>query len=167
MTTQPAAKAAKGDEKSRYRATLNLPQTAFAMKANLVQNEPASMKRWAKIGVYQKLRAQTAGKDKYVFHDGPPYANGSIHLGHLMNKTLKDLVVRAKNMAGMDCPYVPGWDCHGLPIEHKVMTELVDAGKMAKLATLEEGQRKMIVRKECQKYAEKYVKLQSEQMARL
>ncbi len=167
MTTQPTAKPSKGDEKSRYRGTLNLPQTAFAMKANLVQNEPASQKRWAKIGVYQQLRARAAGKAKYVFHDGPPYANGSIHLGHLMNKTLKDLVVRSRGMMGLDCPYVPGWDCHGLPIEHKVQTELVEAGKFEKIKGLDEWQRKMAVRRECQKHAEKYIKLQAAQMQRL
>jgi isoleucyl-tRNA synthetase len=172
MSHQPAQptqtpKASKGDEKSRYRATLNLPQTSFPMKANLVQNEPASLKRWAKIGVYEKLRSLRAGKGRFVFHDGPPYANGSIHLGHLMNKTLKDFVVRAKSMAGLDCPYIPGWDCHGLPIEHKVMTELVESGKVEKLKTLDEWTRRMAVRRECHKHAEKYIKLQASQMQRL
>jgi isoleucyl-tRNA synthetase len=171
MTTQPPAQPAapkpKGDDKSRYRATLNLPQTTFPMKANLVQNEPASQKRWAKLGLYQKLREQRAGKPRFAFHDGPPYANGSIHLGHLMNKTLKDFVVRARSMDGLDCPYVPGWDCHGLPIEHKVMTELVESGKAEKLKTLDEWTRRMAVRRECQKHAEKYIKLQAGQMQRL
>ncbi len=171
MTTPPPAQPApakpKGEEKSRYRATLNLPQTAFPMKANLVQNEPASQKRWAKLGVYHKLREQRAGKPRFAFHDGPPYANGSIHLGHLMNKTLKDFVVRARSMEGLDCPYVPGWDCHGLPIEHKVMTELVESGKADKLKTLDEWTRRMAVRRECQKHAEKYIKLQAGQMQRL
>lgn len=152
---------------SKYKATLNLPKTSFPMKANLVQNEPASLKRWQQMGLYEKVQELTKGKKRFVFHDGPPYANGSIHLGHLMNKCLKDFVVRSKVMSGHDCPYVPGWDCHGLPIEHKVMTELVEAKKLDKLMTLEEGQRKTIIRKECQKYAEKYVKLQGEQMARL
>jgi isoleucyl-tRNA synthetase len=140
------------------------------MKASLVQNEPASQKRWAKIGVYQKLRERAKGPEntgRYVFHDGPPYANGGIHLGHLMNKTLKDFVVRSKGMAGLDCPYVPGWDCHGLPIEHKVQTELVEAGKFEKIKSLDEWQRRMAVRRECHKHAEKYVKLQSGQMQRL
>jgi isoleucyl-tRNA synthetase len=136
------------------------------MKANLVQNEPLSQKRWAKIGVYQKLRAR-ASRGRYVFHDGPPYANGGIHLGHLMNKALKDFVVRTKSMAGLDCPYVPGWDCHGLPIEHKVQTELVEAGKYEKIKGLDEWTRRMAVRRECHKHAEKYVKLQAGQMQRL
>jgi isoleucyl-tRNA synthetase len=158
----------EGDsEKSRYRATLNLPQTGFAMKANLLQNEPASLKRWEKLAVYGKLRELRAGSPAFVFHDGPPYANGSIHLGHLTNKVLKDMVVRSRTMAGFDVKYVPGWDCHGLPIEHKVMTDLVEGGKADKLATLEEGVRKMAVRRECAKHAEKYVKLQSGQFQRL
>jgi isoleucyl-tRNA synthetase len=149
-------------EKKTYKATLNLPQTAFPMKANLVQNEPASMKRWAEMRLYEKTRAARAGsgapKGKYVFHDGPPYANGSIHLGHLLNKVLKDLVVRSKTMEGFDCAYVPGWDCHGLPIEHKVVAELGD-----KAREMEPFQ----IRRKCQAYAEKYVKLQSGQMQRL
>jgi len=158
---------AEGAEKNRYKATLNLPATPFAMKANLVQNEPASLKRWQTMGLYEKVRAARAGKPKFVFHDGPPYANGSIHLGHLMNKCLKDFVVRSKTMMGLDCAYVPGWDCHGLPIEHKVMTELQDAGKLAKIMGLEEGTRKMAVRNECKKYAEKFHKLHTGQMQRL
>lgn len=154
--------------KNRYRETLNLPQTSFAMKANLVQNEPASMKRWQAMGLYQKIRAaRGTSSKKFTFHDGPPYANGGIHLGHLMNKCLKDLVVRSRTMAGFDTPYVPGWDCHGLPIEHKVMTEMVEKGKYEKLKSLPEDQRRMAVRRECQAYAEKYVKLQAGQMQRL
>jgi isoleucyl-tRNA synthetase len=154
-------------ETRSYKDTLNLPKTGFPMKASLVQNEPASLKRWQQMKLYERLRAQMAGQPRFVFHDGPPYANGNIHMGHLMNKCLKDFVVRSKTMAGFDVPYVPGWDCHGLPIEHKVMTELVEAGKMAKLMSLEESPRKMAVRRECQKYAEKFVKLHTEQMSRL
>jgi isoleucyl-tRNA synthetase len=163
---KPRAEGAK-EEKSRYRATLNLPKTGFAMKANLVQNEPASTKRWAEMRLYERVRDARKGVAPFVFHDGPPYANGSIHLGHLLNKSLKDFVVRSKTMAGLDCPYVPGWDCHGLPIEHKVMTELVESGKIEKLRTLTEDQRRMAVRRECQKYAEKFQKLQASQMQRL
>ena len=165
--------AAGADGAKRYKDTLNLPKTAFSMKANLVQSEPESLKRWARIengrGLYAALqeRRRNVGKGRFVFHDGPPYANGSIHLGHLMNKTLKDFVVRSKSMSGVHCPYVPGWDCHGLPIEHKVMTELKDAGKLDKLMGLEEGTRKMAVRRECQKYAEKFVNLHKTQMSRL
>ena len=163
---QPAASKPK-EEKSKYRASLNLPQTAFAMKANLVQNEPATLKRWQAMNLYATLRQQRAGKPKFVFHDGPPYANGSIHLGHLMNKMLKDFVVRSQTMQDKDVPYVPGWDCHGLPIEHRVMTEMQEKGKTAKLATLTDDQRKVAVRRECQTYAEKYVKLHKDQMQRL
>ena len=166
-----AAPAAQGGapkaEKNRYKDTLNLPQTGFAMKANLVQNEPMSLKRWQAMGLYQQLRGLRAGKPRFVFHDGPPYANGNIHLGHLMNKVLKDLVVRSKSARGFDVPYVPGWDCHGLPIEHKVMTELAEKGKLAKLESLAADQRATAVRRECQAYAEKYVKLHRGQMERL
>jgi isoleucyl-tRNA synthetase len=172
-TTAPhGSPAANGDAPAAksYKDTLNLPKTTFPMKANLVQNEPASVKRWSALGgkgLYETLRAKRASSPKFTFHDGPPYANGNIHMGHLMNKTLKDLVVRTKTMRGLDCAYVPGWDCHGLPIEHKVMQELVESGKMAKVASLPDDQRKMAVRRECQKYAEKYVKLQAGQMERL
>lgn len=168
-TPAPTPAPSKGEEsaKSRYRTTLNLPATTFPMKANLVQNEPATMKRWAKSGVYKRIREAKKGKPSYVFHDGPPYANGSIHLGHLMNKTLKDLVVRSRTMMGFDVPYIPGWDCHGLPIEHKVMTDLVETGKVEKLNTLDTWTRKGAIRRECQKHAEKYIKLQRGQMERL
>ena len=144
----------------RYKKTLNLPKTAFPMKANLVQNEPASIKRWDKLDVYGQLRTKRKEEnaEAFVFHDGPPYANGDIHLGHLLNKVLKDLVVRSQNMLGKDCPYTPGWDCHGLPIEHKVMQELGDkAREMEPIA----------IRRKCKTYAEKFVKLQKGQMQRL
>jgi isoleucyl-tRNA synthetase len=164
QTTEPQSAARS------YKDTLNLPKTTFPMKASLVQNEPASMKRWAAVGgkgLYDTLRAERAAAPKFTFHDGPPYANGNIHMGHLMNKVLKDLVVRSKGLRGLDCAYIPGWDCHGLPIEHKVMTELQEAGKLDKISALPDDQRKMAVRRECQKYAEKYVKLQAGQMERL
>ncbi|GAB4191003.1 MAG: isoleucine--tRNA ligase [Phycisphaeraceae bacterium] len=141
-----------------YKKTLNLPRTSFPMKANLVQNEPASLKRWDKLGLYSKLRDRQHPKGRYVFHDGPPYANGSIHLGHLLNKVLKDFVVRSKTMAGYDVPYVPGWDCHGLPIEHKVMQELGEQARQMQ---------PIQVRRKCKSYADKFVKLQSGQMQRL
>lgn len=153
--------------KNRYKQSLNLPKTRFAMKANLVQNEPASIKRWQKLDLYSTLRERCAGKPRFVFHDGPPYANGSIHLGHVLNKTLKDMVVRSRTMMGFDVPFIPGWDCHGLPIEHKVMTGLVESGKIAKLLTLDDDTRRMAIRRECQGYAKKYVKLQSGEMTRL
>ncbi|WEJ73174.1 isoleucine--tRNA ligase [Pseudomonas sp. PSE14] len=105
-----------------YKATLNLPETDFPMKAGLPQREPQTLKLWNDIGLYQKLRKIGEGRPKFVLHDGPPYANGSIHIGHAVNKILKDIIVRSKTLAGYDAPYVPGWDCHGLPIEHKVET---------------------------------------------
>ncbi|SEJ33548.1 Isoleucyl-tRNA synthetase [Pseudomonas linyingensis] len=103
-----------------YKATLNLPDTAFPMKAGLPQREPEMLKHWDSIDLYGKLRALGATRPKFVLHDGPPYANGNIHIGHAVNKVLKDIIVRSKTLAGYDAPYVPGWDCHGLPIEHKV-----------------------------------------------
>ncbi|MCX5659146.1 MAG: isoleucine--tRNA ligase, partial [Planctomycetota bacterium] len=145
-------------DKKNYKSTLNLPQTQFPMKANLVQQEPAAIKRWQEAGLYKQVRDARAGAPKFSFHDGPPYANGSIHLGHLLNKALKDFVVRSRTMEGKDCPYIPGWDCHGLPIEHKVVQELGE-----KARTMEPFQ----IRRRCQTYAEKFVKLQSGQMQRL
>ncbi len=167
--TVPSAGADRGEAagKKTYKDTLNLPRTSFAMKANLVQNEPASLKRWAAMDLYQRVRETGVGKKPFVFHDGPPYANGSIHLGHMLNKCLKDFVVRCRTMAGYDCAFVPGWDCHGLPIEHKVMLELQESGKLDKLNSLSEGDRKMAIRRECRKYAEKYHKLHTQQMTRL
>jgi isoleucyl-tRNA synthetase len=155
-----------GTARRSYKDSLNLPKTAFAMKANLVQNEPASIKRWQTMNLYERVREARAGAPKFVFHDGPPYANGALHLGHLMNRCLKDFVVRSRTMAGFDCPFVPGWDCHGLPIEHKVLSDLLEAKKLDKLMSLEEGARKMAVRRECQKHAEKFQKLHTQQMLR-
>ncbi|MFE1813568.1 isoleucine--tRNA ligase [Metapseudomonas otitidis] len=105
-----------------YKATLNLPETAFPMKAGLPQREPETLQRWYSIGLYQKLRQIGEGRPTFILHDGPPYANGEIHIGHALNKILKDIIVRSKTLSGYDAPYVPGWDCHGLPIEHKVET---------------------------------------------
>jgi isoleucyl-tRNA synthetase len=152
-----------------YKQSLNLPKTAFPMRANLAQNEPQSEKRWDQTRLYAKMQEsrKAAGAEPYVFHDGPPYANGSIHVGHLLNKVLKDIVVRSRLLMGYNCPYIPGWDCHGLPIEHRVMTELVESGKVEKLNSLTDDQRRIAVRRECAKYAEKFVKLQMGQMKRL
>ena len=144
------------------KSTLNLPKTDFPMKANLPQNEPKTLARWEEMGIYERIR--DARKDaanrghKYVLHDGPPYANGALHLGHALNKCLKDFIVKSKNMAGFDAPYVPGWDCHGLPIEIKVDQQL--------------GKKKLQmnpsdVRLECRKYAEKFLDLQREQFKRI
>jgi isoleucyl-tRNA synthetase len=104
--------------------TINLPKTSFSMKANLPQTEPKLVERWEKEGLYAQIRESRAGKPVWVLHDGPPYANGRIHLGTAFNKILKDFVVKSRTMLGFDSPYVPGWDCHGLPIEIKVDSEL-------------------------------------------
>ncbi|HKV94545.1 MAG TPA: isoleucine--tRNA ligase [Candidatus Angelobacter sp.] len=138
--------------------TLNLPLTDFSMKANLPQNEPKWLERWEKTGIYAKIRESRKGAPGYILHDGPPYANGAIHEGHALNKCLKDFVVKSKTMAGFDSPYVPGWDCHGLPIEIKVDEQL--------------GRKKLeipasAVRRECRKYAEKYLNIQRDQFKRL
>ncbi len=153
--------------KVRYKKTLNLPQSAFPMRANLAQNEPQSRRRWDREGLYLRLLEERAGAEPFVFHDGPPYANGSIHAGHVLNKVLKDIVVRSRNLAGRRCPFVPGWDCHGLPIEHKVMTQLVDSGKIEKLNRLDDNARRMAIRRECARYAQKYQRVQAEQIERL
>jgi len=112
------------DQPKPLKSTLNLPQTAFPMKANLPVNEPLRLAAWEQWGLYAQIRAARGGSPRYILHDGPPYANGAIHLGHALNKTLKDFVVKTKTMAGFDAPYVPGWDCHGLPIEIKVDEQL-------------------------------------------
>ena len=138
--------------------TVNLPKTAFPMKANLPQSEPRTLARWYAEDLYGKIRAARAGRPRYVLHDGPPYANGRIHLGTAFNKILKDFVVKSKTMAGFDSPYVPGWDCHGLPIEIKVDSEL--GAKKARMTAAE-------IRRECRKYAEKFVELQREDFKRL
>ncbi|RKZ07913.1 isoleucine--tRNA ligase, partial [bacterium] len=151
----------------QYKKSLNLPRTDFAMRANLAQNEPASRKRWEKRDLYHELLRDRMESTRFVFHDGPPYANGNIHVGHLLNKVLKDFVVRSRFMMGESCPYTPGWDCHGLPIEHRVMQELVEKGKIEKIAALPADQGRMAIRRECAKYAAKFHKLQTEQMKRL
>lgn len=107
---------------SDYKHTLNLPETDFPMRGNLPKREPARVAQWKEMDLYHRLREERQGRELFVLHDGPPYANGSIHLGHALNKILKDIIVKSKNLAGFDAPYVPGWDCHGLPIEHKVET---------------------------------------------
>ena len=138
--------------------TVLLPQTDFPMKAELPRNEPKRLAHWAEIGLYQKLREQGKGRKRYVLHDGPPYANGNIHLGHALNKLLKDFIIKSKTMAGFDSPYIPGWDCHGLPIEIKV-----DGLLGSKKASMSQAE----IRAECRKYAQKYVDLQSQDFQRL
>lgn len=147
-------------EKKNYKATLNLPQTAFPMEAKLTANEPARLQQWKDERLYEKLLTARASskKGKWVLHDGPPFANGDIHIGHLINKTLKDVFLRYKSMQGYQTPYVPGWDCHGLPIEHKIQQDL--GPKIREMSTVE-------VRQKCHAYAQKYVDIQSQQFQRL
>ncbi|MBI5136836.1 MAG: isoleucine--tRNA ligase [Nitrospirae bacterium] len=141
-----------------YKDTLLLPQTPFPMKGNLPQTEPARLAAWAEAGLYGKLRAKSAGRPKFVLHDGPPYANGNIHMGHALNKVLKDVIVKSRTMAGFDAPYVPGWDCHGLPIEHMVLKNLGPRRhQMSQLA----------IREACREHAEKYVTSQRQEFGRL
>ena len=141
-----------------YRSTLNLPDTKFKMKASLAQREPEYLKKWQEEGLYAKVQAATLGRPTYILHDGPPYANGHLHIGHALNKILKDIILRSKRMAGFHCPYVPGWDCHGLPIEHNVDKEL--GGKKREIDTL-------TFRAACRDYANKWVKTQAEEFKRL
>jgi len=143
---------------SDYKKTLNLPQTTFAMKANLPLNEPKRLEQWRGMNLYQLIREKSAGRPKFVLHDGPPYANGRIHIGHALNKTLKDIVVKSRTMLGFDSPYVPGWDCHGLPIEHAVGKEL--GSKKATLSAAE-------IRRICRQFAAKYVDIQRQDFIRL
>ena len=146
------------DGKKPLKATLNLPETAFAMKANLPQNEPARLAGWKADDLYGQIRKARAGAPKFILHDGPPYANGAIHLGHALNKCIKDFVVKTKTMAGFDAPYVPGWDCHGLPIEIKVDEQL--GRKKLEMPAVS-------VRRACREYAQKYVDLQRSQFERI
>src|SRR5436309_3622845 len=107
-----------------YKGTLNLPRTDFPMQAGLVTREPERLKKWEAAGLYQQMQAQRVGAKKFVLHDGPPFANGDVHIGTALNKILKDIIVKYKTLRGCSAPYVPGWDCHGLPIESKVTQEL-------------------------------------------
>jgi isoleucyl-tRNA synthetase len=149
------------EQKRDYRDTVFLPKTDFPMKAGLAAKEPAILDRWANIGVYDRLREQRAGKKRYILHDGPPYANGDIHMGHAMNKVLKDIIVRSRSLMGYDAPYVPGWDCHGLPIEWKV-EEAYRAKKLNK-----DDVPVAQFRAECRAYAEKWVAVQRGEFERL
>jgi isoleucyl-tRNA synthetase len=161
--TVPAPNSKQTDAKPagtrpELKSTLLLPRTDFPMKANLPENEPKRLAAWAEMGLYQQIRDVRQGAPKYILHDGPPYANGPIHLGHALNKCLKDFVVKSKTMAGFDSPYVPGWDCHGLPIEIKIDEQL--------------GRKKLemdpiAVRAACRTYAQKYIDLQRTQFERI
>ena len=141
-----------------YKKTLNLPSTAFPMKGNLAQREPERLKKWTQAELYQQIRKEFAGKPKFILHDGPPYANGEIHIGHAVNKVLKDIIVKSKTLSGFDAPYVPGWDCHGLPIELMVEKKIGKAGVKVTPA---------VFRKACREYAAKQVEIQKEAFIRL
>ena len=140
------------------KSTINLPKTDFPMKANLPQNEPKILARWEEMGIYQHIRESRAGAEIYSFHDGPPYTSGPIHLGTALNKCLKDFIVKSRNMMGFDAPYVPGFDCHGLPIENKVDQQL--GGKKLQMNPSD-------VRRECRKYAQRFLDLQTQQFKRI
>ncbi|MBT5369458.1 MAG: class I tRNA ligase family protein, partial [Nitrospinaceae bacterium] len=141
-----------------YKSLLNLPKTTFPMKGNLPVREPEMLESWNEAGLYQKLREAAADKDKYILHDGPPYANGHIHMGTVLNKILKDIIVKSKQMAGFNAVYVPGWDCHGLPIEHQVDKEL--GKRRFEIDAVEK-------RRMCREYAEKFIDIQREEFKRL
>ncbi len=141
-----------------YKETLNLPKTKFPMKANLAQREPNRLAQWEEQGIYQQLREKAAGRPKFILHDGPPYANGDIHIGHAVNKILKDIIIKSQTLGGYDAPYIPGWDCHGLPIELNVEKKLGKAGVKVDAKTFRNG---------CRDYARKQVEGQKTDFKRL
>src|SRR6266576_3619666 len=137
-----------------YKETLNLPRTDFPMKANLASREPDFLRMWEAAGLYQQIQKSREGAELFVLHDGPPFANGDVHMGTALNKILKDLVVKSKTMAGFRAPYLPGWDCHGLPIEYKVVKE-------------SRGLSPLEVRNRSEAFARKFIDIQREQFKRL
>src|SRR5512139_628625 len=141
-----------------YKTTLNLPKTEFPMKANLKDLEPRIIEKWRHENIYGRMQEQAKGRERYILHDGPPYANGHIHIGHALNKILKDIIVKFKSMQGFYAPYVPGWDCHGLPIELQVDKNLGE--KKEKIGILEK-------RNLCREYASEFVVIQREEFRRL
>lgn len=148
----------KCEDKMDYSKTVNLPVTDFPMRANLPQKEPDILKKWQEMGIYNKILNSRQGEPLYILHDGPPYANGNIHLGHALNKILKDIIVKHKTMMGFRSPYVPGWDCHGLPIELQVTKKLGDKAKTIV---------KIDIRKQCREYAKKFINIQMDEFKRL
>src|SRR5512143_586127 len=146
------------ESKIDYKATLNLPDTPFPMRGDLAKREPGWVADWQRKKVYEAIRSACAGRPRFVLHDGPPYANADIHIGHALNKILKDLVVKSKTMAGFDSPYVPGWDCHGLPIEHAVDKELGSKKKEMSAADF---------RRACRQTASKFIDIQRQDFIRL
>src|SRR5215468_8982403 len=144
-----------------YSKTLFLPKTDFPMRAGLPQKEPELLERWTRIGLYARLREAARGRVKFVLHDGPPYANGNIHIGHALNKVLKDVVVRSQQMLGFDANYVPGWDCHGLPIEWMVEEKYRSKGESKDAVPVVE------FRRECREFAQHWIGVQREEFKRL
>ncbi|TIW79618.1 MAG: isoleucine--tRNA ligase, partial [Mesorhizobium sp.] len=144
-----------------YSKTLYLPQTDFPMRAGLPEKEPGLVKRWQDMDLYRKLREEAAGREKFVLHDGPPYANGNIHIGHALNKILKDVINRSFQMRGYDANYVPGWDCHGLPIEWKIEEQYRAKGKNKDEVPVNE------FRRECRDFAADWIKVQGSEFQRL
>lgn len=142
-----------------YKNSLNLPRTDFSMKADLVQREPQRLQKWTTAGLYAQIQAARKGAPKFVLHDGPPFANGDVHIGTALNKVLKDMIIRYKTLRGFDAPYIPGWDCHGLPIEFKVSQQMRTAGNAASDPAA--------IRKECDAYARRYIDIQRTQFKRL
>src|SRR5882724_344214 len=142
-----------------YKNTLNLPQTGFPMKADLVAREPQRLEKWQAASLYEKIQASRANAEKFVLHDGPPFANGDVHIGTALNKILKDIIIKYQTLRGKSAPYIPGWDCHGLPIEFKVSQDMRKAGDTTADAAT--------IRKACDAYARKYIDLQRTQFKRL
>ena len=141
-----------------YKETLNLPKTEFAMKANLPNKEPGLLDYWEEIDLYKKLKEKGEGKEKFILHDGPPYANGAIHIGHAVNKTLKDIVIKSQSLSGKYAPYKPGWDCHGLPIELNVEKKKGKAGNKISVGEF---------RTACRDYAQGQIEVQKQEFKRL
>ncbi|MDF5300962.1 class I tRNA ligase family protein, partial [Vibrio parahaemolyticus] len=143
---------------SEYKDTLNLPETGFPMRGNLANREPEMLERWYKEDLYGEIRKAKKGKKSFVLHDGPPYANGDIHIGHALNKILKDIIIKSKTLSGFDAPYIPGWDCHGLPIELMVEKKVGKPGQKVTAAEF---------REKCREYAAGQVEGQKESFKRL
>ena len=144
-----------------YKDTIFLPKTSFPMRAGLPKREPEILAEWEKIGLEQRIRSDRKGKEKFILHDGPPYANGHLHMGHALNKVLKDVINRSQQMLGKDANYVPGWDCHGLPIEWKIEEEYRAKGQDKDSVPILE------FRKQCRDFAEEWVKVQTAEFKRL